>query len=817
MGRIIGIDLGTTNSVVATVGAGGCKIIQNKEAEQMTRSVVGAYKNDFLIGTPALNRWPLAPRDTVISIKRLMGRSASDPEIESVKKSHLYEITEPSDGSREAICVKMAGEEYTPVEISAMILKKLKTDAEFALGDPVTHAVITVPAYFSEKQIDATREAGIKAGLTVMKIIDEPTAAAVAYGIDSREQEAKTILVYDLGGGTFDISVLMMSAGAYAILDREGDMWLGGDNFDQIIADYVIDCVKSEFGVDPTENHRFMATLRMETKKAKEALSSAPMATILIPGLLRDEDNDILDVDLDITRDYFVEKSRPLVAKTVALSKKALKNAHLTMEDIDYVLMAGNSTCMPMVQEAMEELFGPDKILRNIHPKNCVAMGAAMAAVVLRGIDCPKCGAVTGDLDAISCEKCGFPFTGAEQKKTCPNCGESNAQNAETCAACGAVFIKKGSVDGGNAPFSYGIQTAGDTFTVFVKKNDRYPTPENRREFQEFRTIYPNQRTVSIPVYGGDNLEKASANEKQGEAFAILPPVLPEGSIIRVKIWLDENGRFDISAQMGNGQDLNPRVVHDTGTDKRAAQRIRDIGNEIAQNQQRMAPERKKEIDRQYDELIRKFEAGEIEDANRDAERLQRSVSDISAGEATDVAQAARGVLGFAKHIADQYGWLIGQAAYTLNSMAAELEGAIAKGDAAAIEAGMHKLERAIDELCKANPTLQVFVAMTLSIFGTVSPADPVLANDLIEELGVLANAIKNNEPDASARFQAYSDKLVGILNRIEKEGNKERICHVCNAPNRPGATVCASCGATLDVLGFGGIRSITSSENPWR
>ena len=341
MGRIIGIDLGTTNSVVATVGAGGCKIIQNKEAEQMTRSVVGAYKNDFLIGTPALNRWPLAPRDTVISIKRLMGRSASDPEIESVKKSHLYEITEPSDGSREAICVKMAGEEYTPVEISAMILKKLKTDAEFALGDPVTHAVITVPAYFSEKQIDATREAGIKAGLTVMKIIDEPTAAAVAYGIDSREQEAKTILVYDLGGGTFDISVLMMSAGAYAILDREGDMWLGGDNFDQIIADYVIDCVKSEFGVDPAENHRFMATLRMETKKAKEALSSAPMATILIPGLLRDEDNDILDVDLDITRDYFVEKSRPLVAKTVALSKKALKNAHLTMEDIDYVLMAG--------------------------------------------------------------------------------------------------------------------------------------------------------------------------------------------------------------------------------------------------------------------------------------------------------------------------------------------------------------------------------------------------------------------------------------------------------------------------------------------
>ena len=177
--------------------------------------------------------------------------------------------------------------------------------------------------------------------------------------------------------------------------------------------------------------------------------------------------------------------------------------------------------------------------------------------------------------------------------------------------------------------------------------------------------------------------------------------------------------------------------------------------------------------------------------------------------EAPDMAQAARGVLGFAKHIADEYGWLIGQCAYTLNNMAGELEAALAKGDAAGIEAGARSLERTIDELCSANPTLQVFVAMTLSIFGTVSPADPILANSLLEELGDLANAIRNNEPDASARFQAYSDKLVGILNRIEREGNKERICHVCNAPNKPGATVCVSCGATLDVLGFGGIRSI--------
>lgn len=221
MGRIVGIDLGTTNSVVATVEMGGCRILQNKENEYQTRSVVGYHRGEFLVGTPAMNRWTQAPKDTIISIKRLMGRAVSDPEVEKVKSKYLYEIVEPSDGTKDSVRVKLGGKEYSPEEISAMILAKLKKDAEFVLGEEVTHAVITVPAYFSDKQRHATREAGLKAGLTVMKLLDEPTAAAIAFGMDSRDDEAKSIVVYDLGGGTFDVSVLMMAAGSFSPLNLE--------------------------------------------------------------------------------------------------------------------------------------------------------------------------------------------------------------------------------------------------------------------------------------------------------------------------------------------------------------------------------------------------------------------------------------------------------------------------------------------------------------------------------------------------------------------------------------------------------------------
>jgi molecular chaperone DnaK len=252
--------------------------------------------------------------------------------------------------------VVLGGKEYSPIEISALILGKLKSDAEFVLGEEVTHAVITVPAYFNAKQKHATREAGLKAGLKVMRLIEEPTAAAIAFGI--KQDEAKTVMVYDLGGGTLDITVLIMGGGTFAPLNLEGDMWLGGDNFDQCIVEYVKGQVKKQYGVDiPSSEHRLLATIKKEAQRAKEALGAARKADIVIPGMLKDQDGDFIDIDIEITRDKFEEMCRPLVMRTLELVDKAIAGAHSKIQDIDIVVMAGNATAMPIIQSEMEKKF----------------------------------------------------------------------------------------------------------------------------------------------------------------------------------------------------------------------------------------------------------------------------------------------------------------------------------------------------------------------------------------------------------------------------------------------------------------------------
>jgi len=810
MGKIVGIDLGTTNSVVATVDLSGPRILQNKEAEQQTRSVVGFNKGEFLVGTPALRRWPLAPKDTIISIKRLMGRSYVDPEVGKLKAQAQYEIVEPSGGTKDSVCVKLGDKEYYPVEISAMILAKLKRDAEFVLGEKVTHAVITVPAYFGERQKHATREAGLKAGLTVMKILDEPTAAAVAFGMDARESEAKTVLVYDLGGGTFDISIMMMAAGAFAPLNLEGDMWLGGDNFDQAIVDHIVAKIRHEHGLDATRNKRFMATLKLEAQKAKETLSAARSAEIIVTGTpLQDKDGNYIDVTEDITREQFEDMIRPLVDRTVFLAKKAVENANFTLGDIDYVLMAGNSTCIPMVQEAMVKLFGEEKILRKVHPKNSVALGAALVACITAGIECAKCGH-KNDLEAVSCSQCGTKLVSAEDKKKCQNCGAESDRGAAKCEACGFLFIDLKGAKGGIAPFHYGAQTARDKFNVFIRKSDSYETPEDKRMPQTFYTTCPDMRMISIPVFGGDNEQAASQNEKMGEAFAILPPGLPQETPIRVKLWLNESGDFELTAHLDDGQDLKPWILRGE-SDQQAIEVLVKAEAEMSKKEHLLRPEEKAKAEAMRGDVIDLLKNKKFEEARDKANALYQYVQEAGKVDVgAKLKQDGENLAGYAMYIVNEYGWLIGPAAiYRLNGLIGGLQEALHKNNAGQIEAKVRELSAELDGQMqtpgpggKVVPTL---LATLLTLHGAIAamiqPVQPAKAQNLREKLGAIEQAFKNKQPEAMMRLNQFVPELERALAElpVPKEG---RTCENCGHVNLKATMYCEKCRANLGLLG---------------
>lgn len=777
IGKMVGIDLGTTNSVIACLDelSKSFRILENKENEQRTRSIVNFYKGERLVGTPALNRWTLAPKDTIISIKRLMGRAISDPEVAKVKKWALYDIIKPSDGTKDSVCVKLGGEEYSPVDISAMILRKLKEDAEFRLKEQVTHAVITVPAYFSDKQRHATWEAGIKAGLTVMKILDEPTAAALAYGIDSGDGEGKIALVYDFGGGTFDISVLMMAAGTYQPLNLEGDMWLGGDNFDQMIIEHVVEYVKREYGIDPTDNLRFMVQLKLKAKEAKEILSAATKTDIIVQGVLRDSADNIVDIIVEITRKQFEEMMKPLVDRTVSIVKKAVENAGYTPDDIDYVIMAGNSTCVPMVQQSMEELYGKEKVLRKEHPKNCVAIGAAMAAVSLTCI-------------------------------ICRNCGHKNTLDAKKCAKCKEEISP--TTLGTVAPFHYGIQTESDRFNVFIKPGEEFPTPEDKRKFQTFQTLFPNHRLISMPVYGGDHLESASDNEKQGEAFAILPPNCPKGTEVLIKLWLNKDGFFEIAARLADGADLKPWILRGE-SDQMVKETLESCLEKIANKKDSLSAEEEKKTERLSNDVFDKLQAQKFDQAEEAVKKLSDYIDKVGKeGEPLPV-QAER-MINFGTFIVREYDWLIGPTIHRLNNVMGDLQNAVDKNNHDLMEDKIKELEIEIEKLMQTKdasgepqPTwLGVFMGMHGAIVSIIRPVDPARANSLREELNNVERVFKARQPDAERRINAFVKELNTAIVEAQKVRPEARKCPKCGYINPEGTRYCKKCKTDLWLLG---------------
>ncbi|MGB4692346.1 MAG: molecular chaperone DnaK [Atribacterales bacterium] len=484
MAKVIGIDLGTTNSVAAYLEGGQAVIIPNKEGSRLTPSVVAFTKNgEILVGQLARRQAITNPKNTIYSIKRLMGRRYDDPEVERARKVLPYEIVPGEHGEA---CIKVGDRVYTPPEISAMILRKIKEDAEEYLGEKITEAVITVPAYFNDSQRQATKDAGKIAGLDVKRIINEPTAAALAYGLGRDKEEV--IAVYDLGGGTFDISILEIGEGVFEVKSTAGDTFLGGDDFDRRIMDYIIDEFRKDQGIDLRGDQMALQRLKEAAEKAKCELSTALQTEINLPFITADASGP-RHLVMTLTRAKLEQLTIDLIERTIGPCERALQDAGLKPEDINAVVLVGGMTRMPKVQEIVERIFKKEP-RRGVNPDEVVAVGAAIQAGVL----------------------------GGEVKDV--------------------LLLDV-------TPLSLGIETLGGVFTKIIERNTTIPVSKS----QIFTTAADNQTTVEVHVLQGER-PMARDNVSLGRFQLTGIPPAPRGvPQIEVKFDIDADGILHVSAK----------------------------------------------------------------------------------------------------------------------------------------------------------------------------------------------------------------------------------------------------------------------------
>ncbi len=504
MGKIIGIDLGTTNSAMAVMQSGKPEIIANSEGNRTTPSVVAINKNnERLVGQVANRQRVTNPKNTIFGVKRLIGRSYSDKEVQRDIELMPYEIVKSGTGVK----VKMADKEYSPEEVSAMILSKLKADAEKFLGEPVTEAVITVPAYFDDSQRQATKDAGKIAGLEVKRIINEPTAAALAYGIDKKGKEEK-VAVFDLGGGTFDVSILHLGDGVFEVLSTNGDTHLGGEDFDMRIVNHFVDEFKKESGIDVKNDKAAMQRLKEEAEKAKKELSTAEVADINLPFLTADAEGP-KHFEYKLTRAKLIELVQELIDKTEIPCQKALKDAKLSASDINEVILVGGMTRMPAVVEKVKQVFGKDP-MQGVNPDEVVAVGAAIQGGVLQG-----------DVKDV-------------------------------------LLLDV-------TPLSLGIETLGGVATKLIERNTTIPTSKS----EVFSTAADNQPQVEIHVVQGER-EMVADNKSLGRFVLDGIPSAPRGvPQIEVTFNIDANGILNVTAKdKGSGKEQSITIQNSGNLDK---------------------------------------------------------------------------------------------------------------------------------------------------------------------------------------------------------------------------------------------------------
>jgi len=578
MGKTVGIDLGTTFSVVAVVQAGEPVVIPNQEGTRTTPSVVAfTEKGERLVGQIAKRQAITNPENTVFSIKRLMGRKYNTPEVEHARKRLPYKIVEAPNGDAH---VEIRGKRYSPPEISAMILQKLKQAAEDYLGESITDAVITVPAYFDDSQRQATKDAGRIAGLNVLRIINEPTAASLAYGIDKKKEEK--IAVYDLGGGTFDISILEIGEGVIEVRSTNGNTYLGGDDFDLRIMDWMVEEFKKDQGIDLKNDKMALQRLKEAAERAKIELSTAMETEINLPFVTADAAGP-KHLLMKLSRAKFEQLVGDLIEGTTGPCKNALSDANFSAANIDEVLLVGGQTRTPKVQQVVQTFFGKEPN-KTVNPDEVVAVGAAIQAAVLKG----------------------------EVKEV--------------------LLLDV-------TPLSLGIETLGGIFTKIIERNTTIPTKKS----QIFSTATDNQPAVSIKVYQGER-EMAADNKLLGNFELIGIPPAPRGiPQVEVTFDIDANGILHVSAKdLGTGREQSIRITASSGlSEEEIKKMVRDAESHGEEDKRKkQIAEVRNEADtlvytvekslRDYGDKLTESEKKDIEDALEKCRKTKDISNDTS-------------------------------------------------------------------------------------------------------------------------------------------------------------------------------------------